>query len=93
MQRCYAGESFELDFVISDPKDDRRTVDSGSYEVIGPDGGILQSGILAIDSDGHTATMRFEPEQIGMHRIIVSWRMGNDAWKQPHLIQVEDARA
>lgn len=93
MQRCYAGESFELDFVIRDCKDADRAVDSGSFEVYGPEGEMLQSGILAIDSDGHTATMRFSPMVVGMHRIIVSWRMGQDAWKQPHLIQVEDARA
>lgn len=93
MQRCYAGESFELDFYIKDCKDESREVDSGSYEVYGPDGGLTTSGAMSVDADGHTLSMRFTPDAIGMHRIVVSWRMGNDAWKQPHLIQVEDATA
>lgn len=92
MQRCYAGESFELRFDIRDPKDPDRAVDSAEFEVIGP-AGVRTTGTMSVGEDGHTVKMRFIPSEVGMHRIIVSWRMGQDAWRQPHLIQVEDAAA
>lgn len=48
MQKAYIGESFELVFDISDPKDPERIVDSASYRVIAPDGSISQAGIMSI---------------------------------------------
>lgn len=89
MQACFAGESFELSFDIRDPKDEEREVDSGEFEVYGPDGTLLSSGILSIRSDGHMAAFRFTSDVIGMHRIVIKWRMGADAWMQPHLLDVE----
>lgn len=89
MQRCYEGESFELRFRIKDCNDETRVVDSATMDDIGPDGTTLSSAIMTVSEDGHTVSARFTASQVGMHRLVVSWRMGSDAWTQPHLLQVE----
>lgn len=90
MQRCYIGESFELVFDITDPKDSSRTVDNATYRVITPDGATAQSGTMSIDEDGHTARFRFNAESLGVNTIEVCASMGLDRFKWPHLISVED---
>lgn len=91
MQRCYDGESFELRFDIRDCKDEERAVTSATMDDIGPDGTVLSSGVMSIDADGHTATIRYTASNPGMHRLVVRWRMDDDAWVQPFLMMIEDA--
>lgn len=93
MQKAYIGESFELVFDISDPKDSERVVDTASYRVIAPDGAISQAGTMGIDEDGHTCRFRFNADVEGISTIEISWSMGLDRFKQPHLISVEDTVA
>lgn len=90
MQRCYVGESFELVFDITDPKDSTRTVDNATYRVITPDGATTQSGTMSIDEDGHAARFRFVAENLGVNTIEISASMGLDRFKWPHLISVEE---
>jgi hypothetical protein len=92
MQKAYIGESFELVFDISDPKDPERIVDSASYRVIAPDGSISQAGIMSIDDGAHTCRFRFNADVEGISTIEISWSMGLDRYKQPHLISVEALR-
>lgn len=90
MQKAYVGESFELVFDITDPKDETRVVDSASYRVIAQDGAIAQAGVMSIDDDGHTCRFRFNADSLGVNTIEISWSMGMDRYRQPHLISVED---
>ena len=55
-------------------------------QVVGDD--LVQSGALAIAEDGHTGSFRFNASLEGVHRIVVSWQIGTDAWKQPFLMNV-----
>lgn len=89
MHSCYLGESFEQSFKMYDARDKTKTVDSATFEVY-LNNNLMQSGALAIDEDGHTGTFRFNATQTGQHRIIVSWQIGDDAWKQPFLMNVVD---
>lgn len=88
MQYCYLEESFELSFSIYDPTDETRTVDEGTYTVYAPDGSTVQSGTLSVGEDGHTCTFRFQATTEGVNRIVLSWSMGLDRWRCPHMIDV-----
>lgn len=90
MHKAYLGESFELAFDISDPKDPDRVVDTASYRVIAPDGSITQAGTMSIDDTGHECRFRLSATQLGVNRIEISWSMGLDRFIQPHLISIED---
>ena len=87
MKQCYVGESFIQSFKIVKDSDATATVDAGNFEVR-LDGEIVQAGTLAIAEDGHTVSFRFNSNKAGMHEIIISWRMGQDAWTEPFLMKV-----
>lgn len=87
MHSCYVGESFEQSFKMYDARDRTKAVDGATFQVyLGDD--LVQSGALAIAEDGHTGSFRFNASQEGVHRIVVSWQIGTDAWKQPFLVDV-----
>jgi len=90
MERAFVGESFELRFKMFDARDKTRTVDSATFTVSDGDGTIIQSGALSIQQDGHIGTFRFVASVSGPNKIVISYRIGDDAWKQPFYINVED---
>lgn len=90
MDKAYLGESFEQTFTIYDARDETRTIDSATFTVT-LNGTIVQSGALAIKPDGHTASFRFVAEHVGTHTITITWRMGDDNWVKPFLIEVVQA--
>lgn len=93
MQYAYVGESFELVVDITDPSDPSRKVDTASFRVIAPDGAVAQAGIMGIDEDGHTCRFRFEATELGINTVEISWSMGQDRFRQPLLMNVEDIGA
>lgn len=92
MQHAYIDESFELVFEFSDPKNPDRKVDEASYRILAQDGAIVQAGTMSIDEDGKTGRFRFNATTVGINTIEVSWSMGLDRFKAPHLISVEEIR-
>lgn len=94
MERCYIGESFELRFYLGCRKDEDLSVNSATMTDYGPDGeAVTTDAAMSIGEDGHTASIRYTPSGVGMHRLVVTWRIGQDAWVQPNLLQVEDPTA
>lgn len=90
METAYYGESFEQPFTMYDARDRTKRVDSATF-VVSVDGETVQSGALALDEDGHTGTFRFRAEHLGVHTITITWRIGDDVWKMPFLMNVVDA--
>ncbi len=88
MKECFVGESFPQKFVITLDSDSEVRVDSGEFEVY-LDDILMQSGTLAIDEDGHTVSFRFSATAPGVHEIRLTWRIGDDLWKQPFLMRVK----
>ena len=88
MKQCYIGESFLQRFQVTFDDDTGQVVDSGDFEIY-LDGELLQSGTLAIDETGRILSFRFTPDRIGMMEIKLTWRVGNDIWRQPFLIEVK----
>ena len=86
MQRAYVGESFEQSFTITDPKHPDRTVDSAQYVVYLGDA-VADSGTMSVE--GNTARFRFNARTKGVHRIEVSYRMGQDHFIEKFLMSVE----
>lgn len=86
MERAYVGESFVLSFDIHDARDASRTVDAADWTV--RMGDYEETGTC--DVDGNTATFRFFADRAGIHDIIISYRMGQDAWKARFKISVEE---
>lgn len=87
MHTCLLGESFEQPFKMYDARDRTKTISAATFQVY-LDDEIVQSGALAIQPDGHTATFRFNASQVGMHKIVISWQIGDDAWKSSFLMNV-----
>lgn len=90
MKECYVGESFEQRFQVTFDDDTGQVVDSGEFEVY-LDGELMQSGVLGIDATGRILSFRFTPLKEGVTEIKLTWRVGNDVWKQPFLIGVKRA--
>jgi len=90
MEKAFLGESFELRFRMYDARDKTRTVDSATFTVTDKDGTIIQSGALAIQEDGHTGIFRFTATAKGQNKIVISYRIGDDAWRQPFYLNVEE---
>lgn len=88
MKECYVGESFVQKFQVTFDEDTGQTVDSGEFQIYLGDE-LQQSGTLAIDTTGRILSFRFTPLKVGMMEIKLSWRVGNDVWKQPFLIKVK----
>lgn len=91
MEKAYYGESFELSFKMYDARDKTKAVQSATFTVSDKDGMIIQSGALSIQEDGHTGTFRFNATSKGANRIVISYRIGDDHWKQPFYLNVEEA--
>jgi len=89
MRQCYTGESFIQQFSVTFDDDTGQTVDSGTFEVW-LNGELLQSGSLGVDSTGRLLSFRFNPTVSGLMEIKLTWRVGDDVWKQPFLIKVVD---
>jgi hypothetical protein len=87
MRQCYVGESFIQKFAVSFEDDTGQTVDSGDFE-IWLDGELIQSGTLGIDTTGRILSFRFNPRTAGLMEIKLSWRVGDDVWRQPFLMKV-----
>lgn len=86
MDRAYLGESFVPTFKMVDVRDPERTVDSAEYEIrVGGD--IVATGQMEVQ--GNEGTFRFFAEHEGVNEIVVSYRMGQDAWKAKFRISVE----
>ncbi len=90
METAYYGESFEQPFTMYDARDKTKKVDSATFIVTVGDE-TVQSGALALDEDGHTGSFRFIAEHLGVHTIVITWRIGNDVWKMPFLMNVVSA--
>lgn len=89
MRQCYTGESFIQQFSVTFDDDTGQTVDSGTFEVW-LNGELIQSGSLGVDATGRLLSFRFSPTVSGLMEIKVTWRVGDDVWKQPFLIKVVD---
>ena len=87
METAYLGESFEQPFTMYDARDKTKKVDAATFTVTVGDE-MTQSGALALDEDGHTGTFRFIADTLGVHTIVISWRIGDDVWKMPFLMNV-----
>lgn len=86
MERAYLGESFVPEFRMFDARDPTRVVDSAEYEIkVGGD--IVASGQLEVENN--VGRFRFFAEHEGVNEIVVSYRMGQDAWKAKFRISVE----
>jgi len=72
---------------VSFDDDDGQTVDSGDFEIY-KDGELLQSGALSVDSTGRVLSFRFNATTEGQLEIVITWRVGQDVWKQPFLMKV-----
>ena len=86
MERAYLGESFELSFRIRDSRNPDRKVDTADY-IVWLDDKAVDSGRMTVE--GELVRFRFQAKNVGVHRIEVSWTMGQDRFKQPFLINVE----
>ena len=91
MEKAYYGESFELTFKMYDARDKERPVESATFTVTDKNGEITQSGALSIQEDGHTGTFRFIANASGPNKIVIAYRIGDDHWKQPFYLNVEEA--
>jgi len=89
MRQCYTGESFVQRFSVSFDEDTGQTVDSGEFEVY-LDSELLYSGTLSIDGTGRILSFRFSPTVSGLMEIKLTWRVGDDVWRQPYLMKVVD---
>lgn len=87
MRQCYVGESFVQEFAVSFDDDTGQTVDSGDFEIY-LNGELIQSGALSVDSTGRVLSFRFNPTQAGQMEIWITWRVGQDIWRQPFLVKV-----
>lgn len=87
MKQCYVGESFVQRFSVSFDDDTGQRVESGEFEVYLNDT-VVASGALSIDQTGRLLSFRFTPRQEGTMEIRLTWRVGDDVWRQPFLMKV-----
>jgi len=87
MERAYLGESFIQVFDMFDADDKTRRVDSATFKVV-VNGETVQEGSLSMDDSGHVGSFRFVADHVGVHQITVTYRMGDDVWRTPFLMEV-----